>query len=119
MVYSLAITILATVAILFVISFVALLVRRAANGESVFSLRGWRWYPTPLGLLVLAPIIALLAWRMLPALLLLPIVLPFFRRRGGGQNGRGGDSRDGPPPPPPPALPGKPIEAQFRHLDKR
>lgn len=119
MVYSLAITILATVAILFVISFVALTVRRIAKGESAISLRGWRWYPSPLGLLVLAPIVALLAWRMLPALILLPIVLPFFRRGRGGNNGRGGDWRDGPPPPAPPRPSGKPIEAQYRPRDKR
>lgn len=119
MVYSLAITTLAAVVILFVIAFIGLTVRRIAKGEPAFSMRAWRWYPTPLGMLLLTPIVVLLAWRMLPALMLLPLVLPFFRRRGRGNDDHRDDWRNGPPPPPPPSSPGRPIEAQFQPLDKR
>ena len=82
MIYSLAITITAAVLLLALVGFGVVLCRRAVGAEGVRSLAHWRWYPSPLGLLILVPIAGLLVLRLLPALLLLPIILPFlFRSR--------------------------------------
>jgi hypothetical protein len=77
MVYALVISIAAGVALLALIALVALTLQRGR----LPSLGGWRWYPSPLGLLLLLPVLGLLVWRAFPALLVLPFVLPFFRRR--------------------------------------
>ena len=82
MIYSLAITITAAVLLLALVGLGVVLFRRAVGAEGVRSMAHWRWYPSPLGLLLLLPIAGLLVLRLLPALLLLPIILPFlFRSR--------------------------------------
>ncbi|MBI4571115.1 MAG: hypothetical protein HY723_04135, partial [Chloroflexi bacterium] len=74
------------------------------------SLGGWRWYPSPLGLLLLLPVLGLLVWRAFPALLVLPFVLPFFPRFHRGwfarprARSRSGDDA---------------IDGEFRPLDGR
>lgn len=79
MIYSLAITIAIGLLLLALLGVAVLLARRAA-GTDWPSIGRWRWYPSPLGLLLLLPLAGLLLWRLFPAILLLPIVLPFFRR---------------------------------------
>ena len=80
MIYSLAITIAAAVLLLTLLSVGVVLVRRATGAGGLRSLARWRWYPSPLGLLLLLPIAGLLVLRLLPALLLLPVILPFLLR---------------------------------------
>ena len=79
MVYALIITIAAGVLLFLLIGGGAVLARRAADGQWP-SLRRSRWYPSPLGLLLLVPIAGLLLWRVFPVLFILPIILPFLRR---------------------------------------
>lgn len=79
MVYALVITIAAGVLLLFLIGGAVLFARRAATGNWP-SIGRWRWYPSPLGLLLLLPLAGLLLWRIFPALLLLPVIFPFFLR---------------------------------------
>ena len=94
MIYALTITVAAGLLLLALIGFAVALVRRVA-GVGDWPWRGrWRWYPTPLGLLVLLPLAGLLLWRLFPELLFLPIILPFFwrgrffrRRRREGADG--------------------------------
>jgi len=62
-----------------------LLARRlATEGAPGLSLRGWRWYPSPIALLVLAAVVALVALRFFPAFIFIPFILPFVLRRGRG-----------------------------------
>lgn len=79
MIYSLTITIAAAILMLGLFAFAAILVRRVAGGGASLSLRGWRWYPSPLGLLLI-PLAGLLLLRFSPGLILIPIVFPFFWR---------------------------------------
>ena len=79
MIYALTITIAAGLILLVLLVLGLALARRVADGD--WSAVGrWRWYPSPLGLLLLAPIAALLLFRFLPAILLIPVVVPFFWR---------------------------------------
>ncbi|MDZ4278286.1 MAG: hypothetical protein U1B78_04015 [Dehalococcoidia bacterium] len=80
--YALVITIAAGLALLALIAGATLLARRATQpgASGLGSLAGWRWLPSPLGLLLLLPLAALLLWRVFPALLFLPIIVPFFWR---------------------------------------
>ncbi len=82
MVYALTITIAAGVVLLLLLGGGAVLARRAADGQWP-SLRRSRWYPSPLGLLLLLPVAGLLLFRFLPVLLVLPIILSLFRRGRG------------------------------------
>ncbi len=80
MIYSLGITITAGILILAFFIAVALLARRVAHGEGLATLRGWRWYPSPLALFVLVPILAVLLVRAAPLLFALPLVIPIIWR---------------------------------------
>ena len=83
--YALVVTIAAGVLLLALLGGAVVLARGVAAGGGLPSIRGWRWFPSPLALLIVVPVVALLAWRALPVLLVLPFVLPFFlrgRRRG-------------------------------------
>lgn len=86
MIYSLAITATVALVLLFLLGGGFVFVRRAAGaaaeGRAPFG--RWRWYPSPLGLLLLVPLVALLFFRFFPVVLLIPIMLPFLRRRAGG-----------------------------------
>ena len=86
MVYALTITIVAGVLLLLILGGGAVLARRAAGSEVALPAIGrLRWYPSPLGLLLLLPVAALLLWRFFPAFLFIPLIFPFFwrgRRRG-------------------------------------
>lgn len=87
MLYALTITIAAGLALLAIFAGAALLARRlASEGGLSLPSRGWRWYPSAIGLLLL-PIAALVLWRFFPVLLLLPIIIPFVLRRGSGIRG--------------------------------
>jgi len=80
MIYSLGITITAFILILaFFIAF-AVLARQVAQGEGLGTLRGWRWYPSPLAIFVLLPIVAFLLVRAAPLLLALPVIIPVIWR---------------------------------------
>ena len=80
MIYSVGITITAGILILaFFIAF-AVLARQVAHGEGLGTLRGWRWYPSPLALIVLVPILAFLLVRAVPLLFALPLVIPIIWR---------------------------------------
>lgn len=80
MLYSLVITIAAAIVLVAVIAGVALLARRLSGGEGLAVFRGWRWYPSPLGLLILLPIVAFLLIRAAPLLLLIPLAIPLLWR---------------------------------------
>ena len=80
MIYSLGITITAGILIIVFLGAVALLARRVAHGEGLGTLRGWRWYPSPLAMFVMLPILALLLVRAAPLLFALPLVLPIIWR---------------------------------------
>lgn len=82
MLYALVITLAAGVALLVLLGGLALLYRRGLRDG--FAFRDWRWYPSPLALLLLLPVLGILLWRFFPAFLFIPIILPFFwgRRRG-------------------------------------
>jgi hypothetical protein len=54
------------------------LLRRALGGGAV-ALGGWRWYPSWAAAVLLLPIAAFLAWRLSPALIFIPVILPFAR----------------------------------------
>ncbi len=124
MVYALTITIAAGVVLLLLLGGGAVLARRAADGQWP-SLRRSRWYPSPLGLLLLVPVAGLLLFRFLPVLLLLPVILSLFRR--GRVRGLGGPlfrlwTMGRRPPPPPPASEERDgddgsIEGTYRPLD--
>ena len=83
--YALVITIAAGVLLLALLGGAVVLARSIAEGGGLPPIRGWRWFPSPLGLLVLLPVLALLVWRAFPVLLVIPFVLPFFLR---GRRGR-------------------------------
>jgi hypothetical protein len=80
MIYALTITIAAGLLLLALLGSVVLLARRVAGLDAWRNVGGWRWYPSPLGLLLLLPLAALILWRLFPAVLLIPVVLPFFWR---------------------------------------
>ena len=80
MIYSLGITIIAGILILAFFVAVALLARQVAHGEGLGTLRGWRWYPSPLALFVLLPILAVVLVRAAPLLFALPLVIPVIWR---------------------------------------
>jgi hypothetical protein len=86
MIYSLAITATVALILLFLLAGGFVYVRRAvgaaAEGRAPFG--RWRWYPSPLGLLLLVPLAALLFFRFFPVVLLIPIILPFLRRGARG-----------------------------------
>ena len=120
MIYALTITIAAGLLLLALIGFGVVLTRRAA-GRGWPSIGRWRWYPSPLGLFLLLPLVVLLLFRFLPALLVIPFILPFFRRgrrmwgplcclrnlgRGPQTPGSGHNGQH------------RPIEGQYRPLDE-
>ena len=80
MIYSLGITIAAGILIIVFLGAVALLARQVAHGEGLGTLRGWRWYPSPLALFVMLPILAFILVRAAPLLLALPIIIPVIWR---------------------------------------
>ncbi|MEX0785666.1 MAG: hypothetical protein WD939_03420, partial [Dehalococcoidia bacterium] len=80
MLYSLVITIAAAVLIFAVLGGAALLARGIAQGDGLALFRGWRWFPSPLALIILLPILAIVAIRAAPLLLLIPLALPFLWR---------------------------------------
>ena len=80
MVYSLTITIIAGVLILSFFVALALLSRQVAIGEGMGPVRGWRWYPSPLALMVMLPILAFVLYRAAPLVVALPLVIPFIWR---------------------------------------
>jgi hypothetical protein len=86
-IYALVITIAVGILLLLLLGGGALFAQRAAGGEVTLPALGrWRWHPSPLGLLVLLPLAAIVLWRFFPAFLFIPFVLPFFwrgRRTGG------------------------------------
>lgn len=84
MTYALIITVAVGLLLLLLLGSGGFLARRvmeaAERGEAPFG--RWRWYPSPLGLLLLLllPLAALLLWRIFPAFLFIPIIIPFFWR---------------------------------------
>jgi hypothetical protein len=80
----LTISIAAAIAMFALIAGAYWLATRAASGEG-FSLGSMRWYPSPLVLLILAPIALLVMWRFSLGFLIIPIILPFVWRRGFGE----------------------------------
>lgn len=80
MIYSLGITIVAGILIFVFLGAVAMLARKVAHGEGLGTVRGWRWYPSPLALFVLVPILAILLVRAAPLLFVLPLVVPIAWR---------------------------------------
>lgn len=119
MVYALIITITAGVLLFLLIGGGAVLARRAADGEWP-SLAKSRWYPSPLGLLLLVPVAVLLLWRVFPVLFILPIILPFFRRGrtiGGPLFRLWSMGRQPPPPPSEQRDDDGTIEGRYRPLD--
>lgn len=81
MLYALAVTIATGLLLLALLGAGVLIARRAAGRPVSLPVAGGRWYPSPLGLLLVLPLLGLLAWRFLPVLLIIPLVLPFFWRR--------------------------------------
>ncbi len=80
MIFSLGITIAAGIIILAFFVAVALLARQVARGEGLGELRGWRWYPSPLAMFVLLPILAVLLVRAAPLVFALPLLIPVLWR---------------------------------------
>jgi len=80
MIYSLGITITAFILILAFFVAVSLLARRVAHSDGLGTLKGWRWYPSPLALMVLIPILAVLVVRAAPLLFALPLIIPMLWR---------------------------------------
>ena len=80
MIFSLGITITATIILLAFFIAVAVLARRVAHGEGLGTLRGWRWYPSPLAMFVLLPILAELLVRAAPLVFALPLLIPVIWR---------------------------------------
>ena len=76
MIFSLGITITAAIILLAFFIAVAVLARRVAHGEGLGTLRGWRWYPSPLAVFVLLPILAVLLVRAAPLIFALPLLIP-------------------------------------------
>ena len=81
MVYALALTIGAAL-LLLVLAGIAVSVARQASAGGGWRIGSWRWFPSPLAVLLLLPLLGLVLWRFFPALLFIPFVLPFFWRRG-------------------------------------
>ena len=108
--YALTITIAVGLAILLLIAGVFLSARRlagaAARGEAPFG--RWSWLPSPWVFLLL-PALGLLLWRLFPAFLFIPIILPFFWRLGGERISRARDRhRNG----------SGPVDAEYRRVDE-
>ncbi len=80
MIYSQGITIVAGIIILAFFAAVALLARKVARGEGLGELRGWRWYPSPLAMFVIIPLMVVLLVRAAPLLLALPLLIPVIWR---------------------------------------
>jgi len=76
MAYALAVTIAAGLLLLTLLAAGALLYQR--GGWRGWSIGRWRWHPSALGLSALLLLAGLLLWRLFPAFLFLPIVVPFF-----------------------------------------
>ncbi len=93
MIYALTIIVAAGLLLLALLAARGFLAQRA--GSNLRPIRGWRWYPSPLAVMLLLPLLGLLLWRMAPALLVIPIIVPFFwRARPDGLpsgRARGGD----------------------------
>lgn len=85
MVYALVVTIAAAILIFAALLGGTLLARRAAGAGNLRlpSIGRWRWYPSPLGLLLLLPMLGLLVLRVVPGLFLLPFLLRFMSRGRG------------------------------------
>lgn len=100
MIYALVVTIAAGLLLLALLGGAVLLARRAAGATDGWPSFGrWRWYPSALGLALLLLAGGLLLWRLFPALLFIPIILPFFLRGRfrwrGGSSTVGGGNGDG------------------------
>ena len=80
MIFSLGITITAAIILLAFFIAVAVLARQVAHGEGLGTLRGWRWYPSPLAMFVLLPILAVLLVRAAPLIFALPLLIPVIWR---------------------------------------
>ncbi len=112
MINALTITVAAGLLLLALLAARGLLAQRASS--NLRPIRGWRWYPSPLAVMLLLPLLGLLFWRMAPALLVIPIILPFFWRARlfrrlwnlGRQRATGEDDGDI-------------IDGQYRPLDER
>jgi hypothetical protein len=93
MVYALTITVAVGLLLLAIALAAAFLIARfpeaARRGYVPFG--RWRFYPNPLGLLLLLalPAAGMLLWRAFPAVLFIPFVLPFFWRWGRRRSGAG------------------------------
>ena len=85
MVYALVITIAAGLLLLALPAGLFWASRRAS--QSSLSFRGWRWHPNALGFTLLAIVAAVLLWRVFPAVIFLPMVIPFFWRFRGRRSG--------------------------------
>jgi len=92
--YALIITLIAGVTLLTLIAVAFALGRRLAGGEWP-AIGGWSWRPTPAGLLLLVPLAGLLLWRLLPALLVLPLMFLLRGLRLRSMFGGGDDGDDG------------------------
>lgn len=101
--YALTITLLAGVALLALLVLLLALARRLAGAEWP-SIGSWRFTPTPLGLLVLVPLAAIALRRFLPALFVLPLLIPVLLRGRAFFGGRD-DGPDGS------------IDGEFRRVD--
>ncbi len=75
MIYALTIIVAAGLLLLALLAARGVLAERAGS-----NIRGWRWYPSPLAVMLLMPLAGLLLWRMAPALLVIPIIVPVFWR---------------------------------------
>jgi len=119
MIYALAITIVAGLFLITLLSGLGLLVQRGSWRG--LALGSWRWRPNAIGFAVLALVAGLLLWRVFPGLLFLPIIIPFlWRGRGrGGQPSRWvwRSGRRRPPSNGHRAADGHAIEGQYRNLD--
>ena len=80
MIYALTISIIAGLALLAFFVALALLARQVARGEGLGRRDGWRWYPSPLALFVLLPLVGFLVFRAAPLLFVIPVIIPFLWR---------------------------------------
>ena len=84
MIYALAITIAAGLVLIALLTGLGVLVSR--GGWRGLALGSWRWRPNTLGFTVMALVAVVLLWRVFPALMFIPIMIPFFWR-GRGRRG--------------------------------
>jgi hypothetical protein len=82
MAYALTITLAAALAMLALVALAYLLARRAVAAGGIGDIGGWRWFPSPLGVLLLIalPVAGLVLFRFFPVFLILPFVVPFIMR---------------------------------------